>query len=408
MNKKRSPPTPLFDSLTELPAQQLPTEIKDDFAKHDFKLMKEFLLEYNGSADTFNTYRRELERLAQWAWSIAGKSILLLKKTDIEAFVKFCQSPPKAWIGIKKVSRYLNKSGKRIPNSNWRLFVVTLKKSESSTGKIPDKKDYAFSQKALQSLFAALGSFYNHLIREDITDINPVASIRQKSKFIRKRQGNRQIRRLSKEQWKYVIKSAEALADQQPEKHERTLFIISALYLMYLRISELVASNQWEPQMQHFYKDSQGRWWFKTVGKGNKERDISVSNAMIDALKRYRQHLNLSLLPSPTDHSPLIPKTKGKGAITSTREIRFIVQQCFDHAARTLLKDHKKEEAKTLSEATVHWLRHTGISDDLNNRHRPTAHVRDDAGHSSSATTDLYNDAVLAERHASAKLKLIN
>ncbi len=56
-------------------------------------------------------------------------------------------------------------------------------------------------------------------------------------------------------------------------------------------------------------------------------------------------------------------------------------------------------------EATVHWLRHTGISDDV--KHRPREHVRDDAGHSSSAITDKYIDIELRARHQSAKEKLI-
>lgn len=56
-----------------------------------------------------------------------------------------------------------------------------------------------------------------------------------------------------------------------------------------------------------------------------------------------------------------------------------------------------------LQTATVHWLRHTGISDDV--KHRPREHVRDDAGHNSGATTDKYIDVELQERHRSAKKK---
>lgn len=41
-----------------------------------------------------------------------------------------------------------------------------------------------------------------------------------------------------------------------------------------------------------------------------------------------------------------------------------------------------------LKSATIHWLRHTGISDDV--KIRPKEHVRDGAGHSLSATTDKY------------------
>ena len=61
--------------------------------------------------------------------------------------------------------------------------------------------------------------------------------------------------------------------------------------------------------------------------------------------------------------------------------------------------------ANNLQKATVHWLRHTGISDAINKQGRPIAHVRDDAGHSSCAITDIYNDVELLERHASARKK---
>lgn len=161
--------------------------------------------------------------------------------------------------------------------------------------------------------------------------------------------------------------------------------------------------------MGDFYQDSQGRWWFKTVGKGNKERDISVGDTMLNALKRYRENRNLApTLPAPGENEPLIHKLIGKGPVSSTREIRYLVQYCFDAAINSLIKDGKKNETVALEEATVHWLRHTGISDDLNKLGRPTSHVRDDAGHSNSAITDLYNDSELQARHASANAKKLD
>ena len=63
------------------------------------------------------------------------------------------------------------------------------------------------------------------------------------------------------------------------------------------------------------------------------------------------------------------------------------------------------EDAERLGTATVHWLRHTGISEDV--KSRPREHVRDDAGHGSSAITDRYIDVERAERHATAKQKII-
>lgn len=183
------------------------------------------------------------------------------------------------------------------------------------------------------------------------------------------------------------------------------MFILTALYLLYLRISELAASERWVPQMGHFYRDSNGYWWFKTVGKGNKMRDIAVSDDMLTALKRYRENLGLSPLPLPNEQTPLLPKEKGTGGMTSTRHIRQLIQLCFDKAVDKLRESSFQTDADALEAATVHWLRHTGISDDINKRGRPVAHVRDDAGHSSSAITDRYNDIELTERYQSAKNK---
>ncbi len=140
-------------------------------------------------------------------------------------------------------------------------------------------------------------------------------------------------------------------------------------------------------------------------GKGNKKRQIAVSTTMIDALKRWRKHLSLSSLPSPGEQIPLISKNIGVGAITSDRPIRNSVQECFNYASQRLKEDGFKEDAKQLMHATVHWLRHTGISEDV--KTRPREHVRDDAGHSSSSITDKYIDVELRERHGSAKKKQI-
>ena len=157
--------------------------------------------------------------------------------------------------------------------------------------------------------------------------------------------------------------------------------------------------------MNDFAKDSNGHWWFTTVGKGNKERQVAVSDAMLDSLVRWRQFLNLPPLPSPADNTPLIPKQRGTGPMSDTAPIRRLIQLCFDEAVVMLKHQGQMDEASHLSAATVHWLRHTGISEDV--KTRPREHVRDDAGHSSSATTDRYIDVELEARHESAQNKAI-
>ncbi|MGE3920125.1 MAG: tyrosine-type recombinase/integrase [Gammaproteobacteria bacterium] len=399
-------PSPLFDTLENLRDQsKLPymnLSIDYEIAQADFLHARSFLLSYAGGEATFNTYRREIERLIQWSWLIAHKSIKDLKRADIESYMEFCLKPPKSWIATEQVSRFITLNAERQPNPKWRPFVAIPNLKPRVSINKSSKEEYSLSQSAIQAVFAVSSSFYNYLLQEDYAPLNPIAQVRQKSRFIRKQQGKRPIRRLSELQWNYVIETAEQMAAQNPI-HERTLFVMSALYTLYLRISELAASTRWTPIMGHFHTDSEQNWWFTTVGKGNKERDISVSVAMLNALKRYRKYLGLSTLPTPGESTPLLTKTLGNGPITSTRHIRRIVQDCFDTAVTRLQTDGHHEEAEQLKVVTVHWLRHTGISDDV--KHRPREHVRDDAGHSSSAITDRYIDIDLKARHASGRNK---
>lgn len=401
---KTAAPLPLFDTLGHIADQNSPQlQQLGSYCSLNYQHAREFLISYNGSQATFNAYRREVERLLHWAWLIQKKSVIELRRADIETYLAFVQQPPKTWIGTKKTPRFINQGGARIANPDWRPFVATISKSARRNGKQVDSNDYNLSETALKEVFAILSSFYNFLIQEEVTSVNPIAHIRQKSKFLRKRQGKAKIRRLSELQWQFVVETADLMAQSDPDKHERTLFIISALFLMYLRISELTASERWTPQMHDFHCDHDGLWWFTVVGKGNKERDIAVSDAMLDALRRWRKHLCLPGLPTAADNSPLIPKLKGHGGISNTSFVRKIVQHCFDTASERMQQAGLSDEAQALTEATVHWLRHTGISEDV--KIRPREHVRDDAGHSSGATTDKYIDIERRARHASAKAK---
>jgi len=174
---------------------------------------------------------------------------------------------------------------------------------------------------------------------------------------------------------------------------------------MYLRISELVADERSTPLMKNFTRDHDSHWWFKITGKGNKARKITVSDAMLGAFKRYRSHRGLSPLPTPDDNSSLIPKQLGSGPMTSTRHLRSILQNCFDKAYESMKLDGLEEDAADLKTATVHWLRHTGISEDV--KTRPREHVRDDAGHQTMQTTDRYIESDDRERHQPGRGKRI-
>lgn len=407
MSKSTPLPRALFDTLEtfseEKPAcvHEYLTHLQIPEAQQEYELTQEFLNSYRGSEDTFTSYRREVERLLQWAWLIAKKPLKTITRNDIRDYLEFVNQPPLSWITTQNYSRFQVKDGLKTHNTAWRPFVARTSKVRRRQGITPEKNSYQLGNKSLQALFAGLSTYFTFLQQEEYIDSNPIALVRQKSRYIQRQQTQKVTRKLSHLQWQYVIESAEKSA---VEKHEleRTLFILSAFYLLGLRISELAETPGRIPKMGDFAPDKRGLWWFTTVGKGNKIRDVAVPDVMLEILKRYRLSRGFVSLPSREEPTPLLHKERGRGGL-GTRQIRNLVQQCFNKAIASLEQAGKMDEAQDLSSATVHWLRHTAISSDI--ELRPREHIRDDVGHENAATMDKYIDTDRLARHASAKNK---
>ena len=400
-------PCPLFDTIDNLNApipESVTTYLKainSTTAETELAFGRKFLDSYSGSNDTYNAYRREIERFLHWCWLIIKKPLQNIDRNDIKNYFEFSQHPPATWITTKNVQRFIRQANNKISNPQWRPFVVRIPKMQHKQGKTPDKNHYVLSNNSLAALIAVLSTFFTFLQQESYTSVNPIQLVRQKKRYIQTHQTQKVTRKLSQLQWQYVINNVETLANTAT-KFERHLFLMSIFYLLGLRISEVATSSNHIPIMSNFAPDKNSRWWFTTVGKGNKVRDIAVPDTMLGALKRYRTSCNLSPLPTRGESTPLIAKNNGRGNL-GARQIRNLVQQCFDYAITNLRKDGKEDAAQDLETATVHWLRHTAISTDV--EHRPREHVRDDAGHESSIITDRYIDIDRIARHDSARYK---
>ena len=338
---------PIFDSAEYFTFNSKFPDYLSGYKKYhpDYIAAHDFLHSYKDNHATYNAYRREVERLLHWAWNLAQCSIFSLRRAQIEDYVRFCQRPLKSWIGTQKPPRFIEKDGERVPNSTWRPFVVTVSKEEIRQGRGPNQNDYRLSDKAIREIFTILNSFYNFLVQENYTEIHPVLQARLKNKLLRQQRPQPKRQPLSEDQQLFVIETARQLAEEN-KRHERTLFIMSTIYFLHLRISQLVENDRWIPKMNNFHKDPQGNWWFTTIGKGNEQRKIAVSEDMLEALKRWRNHLGFSdLLPKPNDQSPLIPKERGSGGIVSKNQLRNIVRFCYDKAAECM----KKKGSKTVA-----------------------------------------------------------
>lgn len=126
-------PKPIIDTLEVFEKTHANTIVVPTFAKHDLSFIFDFLNQYKGNKATFVSYRREIERLLQWSWLIAKKSVLKLDRHQIKAYIQFCLKPPISWIGTNRVSRFIKNNGARIANPRWRPFLATTNTRHKDT-----------------------------------------------------------------------------------------------------------------------------------------------------------------------------------------------------------------------------------------------------------------------------------
>ena len=414
--------TPLFDAhkafvrlpmgmamLDEYPdSKQFVHRISETIpdAREDFLHTQAFLKSYSRKSEaTYRGYRNEVERLLLWAWTVANKSVIQLKRPDLEAYFDFVHGPAPAWVGISVQDRFKIIGGESRQNKNWRPFAAKIAKEDraealSEGHSVETSRDgHLLSHEAMKICYSAVSCYYDYLTDECYAFGNPIPAIRKQSPFLIKGATQKNIKRLSDLQWDWVLESAQTAANDSSD-HERTLFIIAMLKTLYLRVSELSDRTNWQPVWKHFWQDSDGNNWLKVLGKGNKIRDISVPNALSPYIDRYQKY-RASLSTTFGVNSTLVSKNRGAGGMTS-RQLRRIVQQAFDLAYERMMTEGFSEEAKALREATTHWLRHTGASQDIATR--PLKHMADDLGHASMGTTDqVYIQSDMKERAQSGK-----
>ena len=402
-----SPLFPKFEELRDIRISDYPslgTLLDDPWKKADWDQAKSFLI-YVGkhkSVNTFTRFRGEVEKLLLWLFLVKVQPLESLRKSDLLEYIEFFWKPPKSWMCFGNFERFEESNGFFNINEQWRPYKVTVPKS---SGFEPDKSKYRPSQQSLASLFTAINAFFKHLYEEEYLVANPVPLAKKDCKYFIKDAQVKEVKRLSEDQWMYVINTCTDLANTN-EYFERNLFLIVSLKSLFLRISELSDRPEWQPTMDHFWKDHDQNWWLKVYGKGRKLRDVTVPDSYLDYLRRYRAHQNLPGLPSPGENTPIIYKLRGPGSPTS-RQLFRLVQESFDEAYIRMKSEQGSERAQLLKVASTHWLRHTGASMEIE-RGRELKDVSEDLGHSSMATTDtIYVHSENKKRAASGKSRKV-
>lgn len=409
-------PIPLFPTYEQLSTLQMDdypqlkaflddNENAEWFNSH-WSWGKDFLMYIgrNKSKHTYTRFRNEVERFLLWSMIVKEKPLDQFRKVDILEFADFCWKPPVNWIGTASIEKFELINGYYQTNSKWHPFKMQAPKSQAN--KDVDKKKYRPSQQTLLATFTAISSFYNYLMNEELCLGNPAQIAKKDCRYFIKDAQVKEIKRLNEAQWKYVLDTASKLADRDG-KYERSLFVIAALKVLFLRISELSERERWSPEMRHFWQDENNNWWLKIYGKGRKLRDITVPEDFLRYLIRYREKRGLSPLPSSGENTVLVEKIRGQGGMTA-RHLRRLVQEVFDIAYDQMKRKDGEEKAMKLKEASTHWLRHTGASMEVE-RGRALKDLSEDLGHASMATTDtIYVQTENKKRAESGKNRKVD
>ncbi|MCF6776995.1 hypothetical protein L3V83_10495 [Thiotrichales bacterium 19X7-9] len=346
-------PVPLFDTKKYIFSNTNDNQlnIKNE---NDYLYAKLFLQNNARFEGTFNSYRREVERLLHWCWLVAKKSLPLLTIEDINKYLEFCQSPPQSWRSERKLSKFINSEDHtRIPNPNWRPFLgINGGILSSSKETAPSSRSFNIAKNSLKEMIMILSTFFNYLLKVNYASHNPIILLRQK--ICSKIETVTTKIKFTKEQLADTLFIANYMSEKNISLHERSYFIVNLIINMRIKPSELVIKGSFTPTMADIIQKN-NKWYLRT----NKKREVEFDENSLIALIRWRRYLALSPLPVDDESDiPLVSKLKGYGAIESSVHIRRIIQDIFDVAANYYAKKRENQKAEFFKTAKPKWLRY--------------------------------------------------
>jgi len=349
-------------------------------AQTDIDALKAWLARFLDTRTTFDSYRKEAERLLLWSTLELGKPLSSLTHEDLLVYQHFLGDPQPA-------DRWVMKAGRKWSrfNSEWRPFAGPL------------------AHTSQRQAIIILNTMFSWLVTAGYLAGNPLSLSRQ-----RQRKAKPRITRFLDDQlWSEVKTTIETMpreTDREREHYFRVRWLFSLLYLCGLRISEVIGN-----MMGAFFvrRDSEGedRWWLEITGKGDKTRLVPATAELMVELARYRRENGLSPCPLPGEPTPLLLPIGGKQRTLTRSAVHLIVKEVFSRTATRIRARGTEFErlASLIEDASAHWMRHTAgssMADTMDLRN-----VRDNLGHSSISTTNTYLHTEDDQRHKETEAK---
>ncbi|WP_169577708.1 tyrosine-type recombinase/integrase [Sinimarinibacterium sp. CAU 1509] len=312
------------------------------------------------SAATYRAYKKEIGRFLGWCAAVRRKSFSDFGPNDYGEYKQFLLNPPAAWVAPAGQG----------PGRAWRPFAGELS---------PSSVTYAFR---------ALSAMLTWLVAQNWLRGNVISANHGLMKRPRTPRANRRIPQGGLDAIRDYLASLPIETPAQLEAARRTQLVMSVGLGMALRRSEIAAATMGQFQIE----PDHGTWTWVGVRKGGGEHGVGVPLFVIDALVQYRVALGLPPYPEPAESMPMV-RALGTDKPVTGEWVKQMVQQVCTAAAERLaclpVTAERTEAIRRLRAATTHWLRHTRLSE-LLEQGATLKEVSEVAGHESIATTGTY------------------
>ncbi len=382
--------------------------------RNDWDAIAEFLTTVPKSPQTFRSYQKECLRLLLVCRFHFFKPLSSMTITDVEAYKQLLRHPPKAFVRPRlpkshpdyaPVTLFVDQrdpSGKaildpetndvrRVFNPHWRPFQKGLSTGSATTA---------------MSVVKALMSW---LVKTNYLSVSPFSMVAAAPRdTVTSDCDTRARNALGKHAQHAIFDALEQMptrTERQRLRQLRATFIVECLLALGIRMAELTRATMTDV---HRERDV---WWFRAVGKGNKERLVPAVERFMRAFQDYRISIDLPSLPAVDEETmPLIQfvTPDNRGAI-SEYQIRKIVKPILLKAADLLTEQAETaddsigqmdlhDDAEKLRLATPHWFRHT-YATNLHDASVDPRIIKTCLGHSSLDTTMIYSHTQARARH---------
>ena len=340
-------------------------------ANNDLEAVFAWLNCYQNKPTTYRTYKKEAERLLFWCIHNRKKPLSSLDQEDFLAYFDFLEDPkPRNFWCTENNTKYAR------TNPNWKPFSGGLSSSAKNTAII------------------IINSLMNFLFNARYLEFNPlklVRNIRTTKNSFQEAKIKVLERILEEDEWEALKETVFELpeeTDNQQKYKARMRFIVAIMFLLGLRINELVTSS-WNAFRLH-----KGKWWFFVRGKGDKLGMVPVNDELLFEIKVYRSSIGLSELPEASDELPIITSIRNNKPIT-TRQVHKLLKELGE---KTSLKFSDEQKINKLKGFSPHWLRHLSatIQADVGVRFE---HIKANHRHENENTTRKYIHTFDEERH---------